>query len=108
MKKTKALKKRIFVADDHPMMRDGLRQLIANEDDLELAGEAEDGPAALELLDKERYDLAIVDISLRTTNGLELIKDLAARKPQLPVLVLSMHDESLYAERVLRAGGRGC
>ena len=58
MKKAKARKKRIFVADDHPMMWDGLRQLIANEDDLELAGEAEDGPAAVELLEKEAYDLA--------------------------------------------------
>jgi DNA-binding NarL/FixJ family response regulator len=107
VKKSKTPKKRILVVDDHPMMRDGLRQLIANEPDLELAGEADDGPPALAILDKEEFDLVIVDISLRTTSGLELIKDLGVRKPKTPVLVLSMHDESLYAERVLRAGGRG-
>ena len=89
------------------MMRDGLRQLIANEPDLEVCGEAEDASAALELADDRKPDIAVVDITLRSSNGLELIKDLKIRCPDTAVLALSMHDESLYAERVLRAGGRG-
>ncbi|HMC26782.1 MAG TPA: response regulator transcription factor [Verrucomicrobiae bacterium] len=98
---------RIFIVDDHPMMRQGLSQLIGNEPDLELCGEAEDAGTAVEQIDQLNPDLAIIDISLRSGNGIELIKDLQGRRPELPVLVLSMHDESLYAERVLRAGGRG-
>lgn len=100
-------KKRILIVDDHPMMRDGLRQLIANEPDLEVCGEADDAPAALEIAEDSKPDIAVVDITLRSTNGLELIKDLRIRSPDTAVLALSMHDESLYAERVLRAGGRG-
>jgi DNA-binding NarL/FixJ family response regulator len=103
----KPSKKRILIVDDHPMMRDGLRQLIANEPDLEICGEADDAPGALELAENCKPDVAVVDITLRSTNGLELIKDLKIRSPQTAVLALSMHDESLYAERVLRAGGRG-
>ena len=89
------------------MMRDGLRQLIANEPDLEVCGEADDAHAALDLAENCKPDIAVVDITLRSTNGLELIKDLKIRSPNTAVLALSMHDESLYAERVLRAGGRG-
>lgn len=89
------------------MMRDGLRQLIANEPDLEVCGEAEDAPSALVQAESLKPDLALVDITLRSSNGLELIKDLQIRSPNTATLVLSMHDESLYAERVLRAGGRG-
>jgi DNA-binding NarL/FixJ family response regulator len=89
------------------MMRDGLRQLIGNEPDLDVCGEADDAPEALEQIEATKPNLAIVDITLRTTSGLEVIKDLHIRQPDLPVLVISMHDESLYAERVLRAGGRG-
>lgn len=100
-------KKRILIVDDHPMMRDGLRQLIANEPEFEVCGEAEDAPTALAQAESLKPDIAIVDITLRSTNGLELIKDLHIRAPKIAVLVLSMHDESLYAERVLRAGGRG-
>lgn len=100
-------KKKILIVDDHPMMRDGLRQLIANEPDLEVCGEADDAPDALEIAENFKPDIAVVDITLRTTNGLELIKDLKIRSPGTAVLALSMHDESLYAERVLRAGGRG-
>jgi DNA-binding NarL/FixJ family response regulator len=103
----KPSKKRILIVDDHPMMRDGLRQLIATEPDLEVCGEAEDASAALDLAESLKPDIAIVDITLRSSSGLELIKDLHIRSPQTAVLVLSMHDESLYAERVLRAGGRG-
>lgn len=100
-------KKRILIVDDHPMMRDGLRQLIANEPDLEVCAEADDAPTALEFAASAKPDIAVVDITLRSTNGLELIKDLKIRSPDTAVLALSMHDESLYAERVLRAGGRG-
>lgn len=89
------------------MMRDGLRQLIANEPDLEVVAEADDAPAALKAAEEFKPDIAIVDITLRDSNGLDVIKDLQIRAPQIAVLVLSMHDESLYAERVLRAGGRG-
>ncbi len=104
---TKASRKRIFIVDDHPMMRDGLRALISGESDLEVCGEAEDALPALEQIAKLKPDLAIVDITLRSTSGLELIKDLKNHAPDVPALVISMHDESLYAERVLRAGGRG-
>lgn len=100
-------KKRILIVDDHPMMRDGLRQLIGSEPDLEVCGEADDAAEALRLTESLKPDMALVDISLRTSNGLELIKDLHIRCPETAALVLSMHDESLYAERVLRAGGRG-
>ena len=100
-------KKKIFVVDDHPMMRDGLVQLIAQENDLVLCGEADDAAPALEQIERIKPDLALVDITLRSSNGLELIKDLQLRAPETAVLVISMHDESLYAERVLRAGGRG-
>jgi DNA-binding NarL/FixJ family response regulator len=89
------------------MMRDGLRLLIANEPDLEVVGEADDAATALDEAEKLKPDIAIVDITLRSSNGLDLIKDLHIRSPKTAVLVLSMHDESLYAERVLRAGGRG-
>jgi DNA-binding NarL/FixJ family response regulator len=99
--------KKIFIVDDHPMMREGLAQLICGEKDLLVCGEADDAAQALEHIEKLKPDLALVDITLRTSSGLELIKDLALRVPQTSVLVISMHDESLYAERVLRAGGRG-
>jgi DNA-binding NarL/FixJ family response regulator len=99
--------KRVFIVDDHPMMRDGLRQLIGNESDLELCGEADSAALALELAVKTKPDVMLVDITLRNGNGLDLIKDLQASVPETAVIVLSMHDESLYAERVLRAGGRG-
>src|SRR5436190_4505512 len=100
-------KKKIFIVDDHPMMRDGLAQMIANESDLSVCGDAENASEALERMEKLRPDLALVDITLRSGSGLELIKDLQARLPTVAILVISMHDESLYAERVLRAGGRG-
>ena len=89
------------------MMRQGLAQLINNEPDLVACGEAEGGQQALAYVANTRPDLALVDISLPDKHGLELIKDMQAVQPELPILVVSMHDESLYAERVLRAGGRG-
>jgi len=100
-------KKRILVVDDHPMMRQGLAQLISAEPDLAICGEAENAEYALTSLSALKPDLVLVDISLPGKNGLELIKDFQAIQPGQAVLVISMHDESLYAERVLRAGGRG-
>lgn len=100
-------KTRIFIVDDHPMMRQGLVQLINNERDLAVSGEAETAEQALSEIARSTPDLVLVDISLSGKSGLELLKDVQALKPGLPMLVISMHDESLYAERVLRAGGRG-
>lgn len=99
--------KRILIVDDHPMMRQGLAQLIGVESDLAICGEAESAERALDAIGALKPDLVLADISLPGKNGLELIKDFQAIQPGLPVLVISMHDESLYAERVLRAGGRG-
>jgi len=107
-KKTSAQKpKRILVVDDHPMMRQGLAQLIGAESDLIICGESENAELALGSIGTLKPDLVLADISLPGKNGLELIKDFQVIQPGLPVLVISMHDESLYAERVLRAGGRG-
>jgi DNA-binding NarL/FixJ family response regulator len=100
-------KRRIMVVDDHPMMRQGLAQLIGAEPDLAICGEAENAERALDSIGALKPDLVLADISLPGKNGLELIKDFQAIHPGLPVLVISMHDETLYAERVLRAGGRG-
>ncbi len=98
---------RILVVDDHPIMRAGLAQLIAEEPDLAVCGEAADAHGALEAVETLQPDLAIVDITLKDSSGIDLIKDLRVRRPKLPVLVLSMHDEMFYAERALRAGARG-
>ena len=100
-------KKRILVVDDHPMMRQGLALLIGAEPDLAICGEAETAESALDAIKTLQPELVLADISLPGKNGLELIKDFQVLSPGLPVLVISMHDESLYAERVLRAGGRG-
>ncbi len=102
-----APKKQLFIVDDHPMMRDGLARLINNEPDLVVSAEAGTARDAISAMAQTKPDLALVDIALPDKNGLELIKDLEALQPGLPVLVISMHDETLYAERVLRAGGRG-
>ncbi len=105
--KTKSGKKRVLIVDDHPMMRQGLAQLIESEPDLAVGGEADTARQALEAIRRSAPDLALIDISLPDKSGLELIKDLHNSHPELPLLVVSMHDEALYAERVLRAGGRG-
>jgi len=99
--------KRLLIVDDHPMMRQGLVQLIGAEPDLAVCGEADNAGAALDAIGHLKPDLVLADISLPGKNGLELIKDFQSMQPGLPVLVISMHDESLYAGRVLRAGGRG-
>lgn len=98
---------RILIVDDHPIVRLGIRQMLAAECDLEVCAEAESAEAARELTIGAHPDLAIVDLSLAEGTGLDLIRSLRESKPTLPVLVLSMHDEVLFAERVLRAGARG-
>ncbi|MDQ2918608.1 MAG: response regulator transcription factor [Verrucomicrobiota bacterium] len=100
-------KRRVVIVEDHPMFREQLRLLIDKEEDLAVCGEADTVPAALALIQKMRPELAIIDITLKGSSGLDLLKDLRAHEIDLPVLVLSMHDESLYAERALRAGARG-
>jgi DNA-binding NarL/FixJ family response regulator len=102
-----AVRKRILIVDDHPMMRIGMTQLINAEPDLEVCGHAGDAVEALKQLPECRCDLVVCDVSLPGRSGLELIKDLTALHPGLPVLVISMFDETLHAERVLRAGARG-
>ncbi len=98
---------KVLLVDDHPILRAGLRRLIDAEADMTVCGEAEDGPRAFDLVGTLQPDVAVIDISLKGSNGIELIKNLKARYPDLPTLILSMHDESLYAERALRAGSRG-
>ena len=100
--------RRIVVVDDHPLLRGGLVQAIRDQEGLEVCGEAEDTVSALKVIAATRPDAATVDISFtRGRNGIELIKDLRIRHPELKILVVSMHEESLYAERALRAGARG-
>ena len=89
------------------MLRTGLAQLIDNEPDLKVSAEADTAGQAIDLVAKQNFDLALLDISLPDKSGLELIKDIRSLRPELPILVVSMHDEMIYAERVLRAGGRG-
>jgi DNA-binding NarL/FixJ family response regulator len=98
---------RILLVDDHPMVRERLSEIINHEKDLMVCAEAEDRAGAIQAIGQSRPDLAIVDLALKNSNGLELIKDVRARWPKLLVLVVSMHEESLYAERVMRAGARG-
>ena len=97
----------VFVIDDHPLVRDSLAMLINQQEDMRVCGEAEDSAAALRGLAQAAPDIAIVDLSLKEGSGLDLIKQLKLRAPALPVVVLSMHDEKLYAERCIRAGARG-
>jgi len=98
---------RILIVDDHPMMRQGLAQLIANEPDLKVLAEADTGGQALDIILSQKVDLVLLDISLPDKNGLEVIKDIHVQKPELPILAVSMHEETVYTERVLRAGARG-
>src|SRR6266536_6165542 len=100
-------KRRIFLIDDHPLVREGLANLINGQHDLLVCGEAEDSPGAMTGIAKTRPDAALVDISLKNESGLELVKNLDSQFPLVALIVLSMHDEALYAERALRAGARG-
>ncbi|MGH9549164.1 MAG: response regulator, partial [Terriglobales bacterium] len=97
-------KSRILVVDDHPIVRQGLSLLINQEADLVVCGEAEEASGAMHVLASSRPDVLIVDISLNGPDGLDLLKNIRNVHPALPVLILSMHDESIYAERALRAG----
>jgi DNA-binding NarL/FixJ family response regulator len=100
-------KKKILIVDDHPMMREGLAQLINSQSDLAVCGDAGDAQEGIARALALRPDVVLLDITLPGRNGVELIKDIRAQLPDARILVISMHDESLYAERVLRAGGRG-
>lgn len=102
-----AQRRSVLLIDDHPIVRQGLAQLLNQQPDLHVSAEAASAREALEAVEKDRFDIAIVDISLDDRSGIELIKDLRARDANLPILALSMHDEALYAERALRAGARG-
>ncbi len=97
----------IFVVDDHAVVREGLTSMINQEADMRVCGQAEDGPSALKKLTAVRPDLAVVDISLGSMSGLDVIKAMKARHPSMSILVLSMHEESTFAERSLRAGASG-
>ena len=99
--------KRIVLVDDHPLFRKGLQELIHSEADFAVCGEAGNAAEAMEVIRKLNPDMAIVDLSLPGANGIELIKNIRSEFPKLPILVLSMHDESLYALRALRAGAEG-
>jgi len=104
---TVARKRSVFIVDDHPLVREGLTNLVNGQSDLTVCGEAKNSAEAIDGIAKELPDAAIIDISLTNESGLELIKNLVKQFPQVAVIVLSMHDEALYAERALRAGARG-
>jgi len=99
--------KRILLVDDHPIMRHGLAQLIQMEPGLEVCGQAGSAMDGLEAIQKLKPDVAVIDLTLPDKNGLELLKDVHAMVPGVKCIVLSMHDENLYAERALKAGARG-
>ncbi len=100
-------KKTVLVVDDHPLMRQGLALLINQQQDMQVCGEAEEAQAAMHAITQLRPDIMILDISLSGPDGLELLKNIRAFNPGLPVLILSMHDEAIYAERALRARANG-
>ena len=102
-----ARKTRIFIVDDHPIVREGLSLMMNREPDMMVCGEAEEATRALHAITATKPDFLIVDISLSGPDGLDLLKSIRTRYPSMPVLILSMHDESIYAERALRAGANG-
>ena len=106
-KKVEEDKSKILVVDDHPMVREGIARLVDDEQDLMICGQADDAPEALKAISETKPDIAVVDVSLKSSSGIELMKSIKAQYPKLPVLVLSMHNEALYAERALRAGAMG-
>jgi DNA-binding NarL/FixJ family response regulator len=99
--------RRVFIVDDHPLVREGLANLINQQSDLSVCGEAEDSVGAITDIESTHPDVALIDISLKNESGLELVKTLQNRVPQVALVVLSMHEEALYAERALHAGARG-
>ena len=102
-----ARKHKVFVVDDHPIVRQGLALMINAENDLVVCGEAEEAQTALQTIVEAKPDILIIDISLNGPDGLELVKHVRALFPELPILILSMHDETTYAERALRARANG-
>lgn len=98
---------KILIADDHAILREGLKQIIEEAGELEVAAEAADGPQVLSILREEEVDMVLLDISLPGQNGLDVLKEIKAEHPQLPVLMLSMHPEEHYAVRAIRAGASG-
>jgi Response regulator containing a CheY-like receiver domain and an HTH DNA-binding domain len=100
-------KTQILIVDDHPVTRAGLSHLINHQPDMIICGEAESAAQAMDVLTSSQPDLLLIDLTLPGKSGLELVKDVKAMRPDLLMLVVSMHDESLYADRVLRAGARG-
>ncbi|MCI0485120.1 MAG: response regulator transcription factor [Blastocatellia bacterium] len=98
---------RIIIADDHPIIRQGLKQILAAESDMVLVGEAGNAREVFELTRKQHYDIIVLDITLPGRSGIEVLKDLKSERPKTPVLVLSMHPEDQYAVRVLKAGAAG-
>lgn len=106
-KDVRTAKKAVLVVDDHPLMRQGLALLINQQQDMQVCGEAEEAQAAMLAIAQRRPDIMILDISLNGPDGLELLKSIRASDPDLPVLILSMHDEAIYAERALRAHANG-
>ena len=98
---------RVLLVDDHPVVRMGFAQIIDDESDMEVCGQADDAAQALRLIEQTKPDLALIDISLEKESGLELVKQIKARGDKMAVLIASMHDESLYAERAIRAGAAG-
>jgi DNA-binding NarL/FixJ family response regulator len=107
MSKSQSEKNRILIVDDHPLFREGLRQMIDRSADLMVCGEAADSAQAMRAIADKKPDLVMVDISLGGSSGIDLIKNIKNKCDDLPILVVSMHDESLYAERALRAGAMG-
>ena len=97
----------MFLVDDHPIVRQGLAQLVNSEPDLIVCGQGEEAYQSLRAIREAKPDLCLLDVSLKDSDGIELLKELQAQLPDMPVVMLSMHDESLYAERALRAGARG-
>jgi DNA-binding NarL/FixJ family response regulator len=100
-------KAKVLLVDDHPLVREWLANLVNQQTDLEICGETDSARAALEIMSAANPEIAVVDISMEGGSGLELIKDIKAQYPNVKVIVLSMHDEALYAERAFRAGARG-
>ena|SRR6056297_185800 len=101
------MEKRIVIIDDHPIVRKGFAQLINREADLTVVGEAEDHLSAQTVISETKPDLALVDLTLKESDGLELIKTINAQYPKVKTMVISLHDERVYAERALRAGAKG-